>query len=295
MCIEIITIVMYIHTDQMGERKWEDLEMDCLVNVLGRVGIESLLLDVPFVCKSWHKASLNPLCWKFLSFPFAFDSWSNKNIIRRYRDQYEIEELSGTAFIKFIVDRSCRNATKLVFPTYCTEEALKHAADECPGLEILGLPCGVFRQQLSIIPESITKWKNLKGLILGSSSVFIDLDECRSFEAIIGNEDASAIVTLLPKIKYLHLTEVSIDNENLVTILQGCKELVYLNVSYCEGLEVDDKILELSSHITTFKYKHSAVEAPLYMDDTTLPLDINALESGPNIIDFDSFVYYDEK
>ncbi|CAL8121701.1 unnamed protein product [Prunus armeniaca] len=44
--------------------------MDCLVKVLEKVGMESLLLDVPFVCKSWYyKATLNPSCWQSLIFP----------------------------------------------------------------------------------------------------------------------------------------------------------------------------------------------------------------------------------
>ena len=47
----------------MEGRKWEELNMDCLVNVFQRVGMESLLLDVSFVCKSWYKASLDPKCW----------------------------------------------------------------------------------------------------------------------------------------------------------------------------------------------------------------------------------------
>ncbi|KAJ4825713.1 hypothetical protein Tsubulata_001211, partial [Turnera subulata] len=48
----------------MEGRKWEDLEKGCLVNVLGRVGMESLLLDVPFVCKSWYRAGLEPKRWE---------------------------------------------------------------------------------------------------------------------------------------------------------------------------------------------------------------------------------------
>nr|CAN63346.1 hypothetical protein VITISV_012622 [Vitis vinifera] len=42
-----------IDHSKMEGRKWEELNMDCLVNVFQRVGMESLLLDVPFVCKSW--------------------------------------------------------------------------------------------------------------------------------------------------------------------------------------------------------------------------------------------------
>ena len=53
----------------MEGQKWEELNMDILVNVLRRVGMESLLLDVPFVCKSWYKASRKPQCWEHLIFP----------------------------------------------------------------------------------------------------------------------------------------------------------------------------------------------------------------------------------
>ena len=74
--------------------KWEDLNMDCLVNVIGRVGIESLVLDVPFVCKSWYKVTLDPRCWKSLLFP--------NNLLRsRLTDEYEDKGLCDVG--KFII------------------------------------------------------------------------------------------------------------------------------------------------------------------------------------------------
>ncbi|CAL5436916.1 unnamed protein product [Camellia sinensis] len=77
----------------MEGRKWEELNMDCLVNVLGRVGIESLLLDIPFVCKSWSKAALKNFC--------------------------------AISMMKFVVDRSDRCATYLSLPNRSlTDEAL---------------------------------------------------------------------------------------------------------------------------------------------------------------------------
>ena len=48
---------------------WEELNTELLVDIFRRVGMESLLLDVPLVCKSWYKASLDPMCWKHLHFP----------------------------------------------------------------------------------------------------------------------------------------------------------------------------------------------------------------------------------
>ncbi|KAL7209580.1 hypothetical protein ACSBR1_031186 [Camellia fascicularis] len=61
-------LTLHLQFAQMEGEKWKELNKDCLVNVLGRVGIESLLIDVPFVCKSWYKAMRSPLCWRKLDF-----------------------------------------------------------------------------------------------------------------------------------------------------------------------------------------------------------------------------------
>ena len=116
---------------QMGGRKWEDLNMDCLVNVFHKVGIESLLLDVPRVCKSWHKASLDPKCWESLIFPedIRCKIWDNGRFSKRLMMEYQ-ENFSSTAFIKFVIDRSRGRATALGLPGCCTEEALEYAANE---------------------------------------------------------------------------------------------------------------------------------------------------------------------
>lgn len=72
--------------------------------------------------------------------------------------------------------------------------------------------------------------------------------------ARIEEDEALAIVTLLPKITHLFLEGESIEQKNLVTILQGCQQLVYLDVSDCIGFdEDDDEMLELASYITAFK------------------------------------------
>ncbi|XP_052188770.1 uncharacterized protein LOC127799089 [Diospyros lotus] len=57
------------------EPKWEELNTDCLVNVFGRLGLGSLLLDVPFLCKSWYQATKNPPCWRRLDFAAILDSY----------------------------------------------------------------------------------------------------------------------------------------------------------------------------------------------------------------------------
>ena len=124
----------------MEQRRWDELDMDCLVNVLGRVGLESLLLDVPLVCKAWHKATHIPTCWLNIDFPEAkpIDPafaevlvFLTKTPARgfRFRFQYRIKRFYVTAFIKFVINHSQGILTSLKLPGWCTEEALKFVAD----------------------------------------------------------------------------------------------------------------------------------------------------------------------
>eukprot|EP00258_Populus_trichocarpa_P012866 XP_002323183.3 putative F-box/LRR-repeat protein 23 [Populus trichocarpa] len=253
----------------MEERKWEDLECHCLVNVLGRVGMESLLLDVPFVCKSWYKASLDPSCWKHLVFPKDLDSERDFTLLDRFKEKYKIENCSVDAFTKFVVGRSHGNCTGLFLPNGCTEEVAKYVADECPALTALLLPSDILRCESSIVPTLIGKWEHLENLWLGSSENLVNIITqislaCNKFSglcvssATIQEEEASAIVTNLPNIKYLILRGAWIDFEDLVIILQGCKNLVHLDVRDCLGFDFDDeKVLELASNIKTFKCEGS--------------------------------------
>ncbi|KAF5935710.1 hypothetical protein HYC85_026839 [Camellia sinensis] len=110
----------------MEGRKWEELNMDCLVNVLGRVGIESLLLDIPFVCKSWSKATLSSLYWRRLN----FSQVSTVRLMYKYEENF-----CAISMMKFVVDRSDRCATYLSLPNRSlTDEALIYVADRCPNL-----------------------------------------------------------------------------------------------------------------------------------------------------------------
>ncbi|CAL2280618.1 unnamed protein product [Prunus armeniaca] len=106
--------------------------MDCLVKVSEKVGMESLLLDVPFVCKSWYKATLNSSCWQSLIFP------DNELI---FVSEYQIDGdcCSVITFLKFMINRSSRNATVLKLTKCRTVEALEFAANVCPGLVTLSL------------------------------------------------------------------------------------------------------------------------------------------------------------
>ena len=119
-----------------------------------------------------------------------------------------------------------------------------------------------------VIPELISKWKNLELLGLGRLSnmekVFEEINcHCKNFcwlcgfGADIERDTASSIVTFFPNIKYLSMRKANIDRESLEMILQGCKELVLLDARDCVGYECDDQLLKLASHISSFQHEGS--------------------------------------
>ncbi|CAL8074689.1 unnamed protein product [Prunus armeniaca] len=163
----------------MDKRRWEDLEMDCLVKVLEKVGKESLLLDVPFVCKSWNKATLNPSCCECIEvWPWDVSECPNlQNLMDRFVSEYQIDgdRCSVTTLLKFVINRSSGNAAVLNLPKCCTVEAFEFAANvifvvvecvQCPGLVTLSLPGDALDSKHTNL-ELIGKWKRLEMLSLG--------------------------------------------------------------------------------------------------------------------------------
>jgi len=168
------------------ERKWDVLNMDCLANIFGRVGIESMLLDVPFVCKSWSKVTLRPLCWRRLVFPgMSQGPWYYNFFTYRLMEEYQVLGVGVfpiTSFMKSVINRSRRSATVVALPSCCTEEALVYVAEECPDLRNLELRYHLGMELMRKIPNLISTWKNLEHLILqGSFMIPIIADISKNF------------------------------------------------------------------------------------------------------------------
>ncbi|KAH7858105.1 hypothetical protein Vadar_020044 [Vaccinium darrowii] len=231
---------------EMEEPKREDLNMDCLANIFGRVGMESLLLDVPFVCKSWQR-------WVFPNMP-QDDPLCYDLFIRRLMKEYQVKGFFCiTSFMKSVIDQP----QQTICHHGCTSQLLHGRGT---GVCCRRLDCDLILK----IPNLISKWKNLEHLGLDKLGFRIPIIaqisiHCKNFHSltvkrdVIGKDEASAIVTLLPNIRYLDLGYAFITKENLIKVLQGCKEQVHF-VSCWFPLEVDDDILQLGSRISTFKY-----------------------------------------
>lgn len=122
-CVNFVSISICSGRN-MEARKWENLNSDCLVNVFGRLDLEMLLLEIPLVCKQWHQALLNPLCWQKLVFPVNISQSKLAYHAFRCEGSFNISGL-----IKFVVDRSNGCATTLVLPQRTTKENLIYVSD----------------------------------------------------------------------------------------------------------------------------------------------------------------------
>ena len=230
-------------------RRWEDLDSDCLANVFARVGMESLVLDVSFVCKSWEfNISHSPSCWQVLSFPplepspvLLIDSYNNTDdtdtfetfgpFYDKFVEVYGIDRprFSITGFIKLIVSRSKGMTRKLYLPQYCTEEAYRCVAEDCPLVHFVS-----FSDDLLLFPHSrvisqvIGKWEYLMDLSLGGNMIKISgqkfsssSDFSKHFMAVLEGVDPSTM-----RLKRLY--------DILVEIGKSCKHFSSLRISDVE-------------------------------------------------------------
>ena len=114
----------------MERRDWNELPVHCLVEVLGRVGIESLVETVPLVCKPWYDATFYPQCWQRLVFtrlPYlrsskrsvprlnlGEDSWFDSKFVLP-RDLTNDANDCLEMFLHFAIGRSNGLVTEVVF------------------------------------------------------------------------------------------------------------------------------------------------------------------------------------
>ncbi|KAM7488838.1 hypothetical protein LguiB_026322 [Lonicera macranthoides] len=245
----------------MERRKWEDMNTDCLANIFGRVGIDSLGLNIPFVCKSWYKATLNPLCWQYLNLQHQYVSIF-QGTLQFVKLRFPKRDFN--AVLKSAANRSQGCTTEVVLPKFCTTEELLYLSEKCPALKFLSAPKVISSDQSPTFPSIISKWKNLEKLELCGQKYLKEIIvqvslHCKNFVGLsvtyckISVDEAQALVTLLPNIKHLVLHGSELKRSDLVTILKGCRKLVHFDVSNCFGFKSNDaEILERSSQITTF-------------------------------------------
>ncbi|KAJ4732334.1 F-box/LRR-repeat protein [Rhynchospora pubera] len=274
------------------ERRWEDMDTDCLVNIFRRLGLEDLTLAVPFVCRSWYRASLDPTCWRVLKFRgLDFMPWSN--LSKEFSNRYGLPgRFSFSGFLKFCVARSHGESIEVELPLLfgATLNDLTYISLECPKLKKAVLP-NLQTEDEPHLPEIIGRWHELEQLEMECKpSSFQELvdqlrQNCTKLVSLklygsFKNDDVSATVSKLPKIKRLCLSKSYLPKDKLLAILTGCKCLHELIVKDCVGFEVDEEVSKrvLSAGIKIFEHEGSKlVDEFGYETDECDPLYVHAI------------------
>lgn len=137
----------------------------------------------------------------------------------------------------------------------------------CPGLKKVVMPNLLLEDEVHI-PELVAKWKELELLEMQSKPAsFLEVVErislnCKNFVGLrmlgsIKKDDALAIVKLLPKLKYLCLNKSYLPKEQLLLIMDGCRELERLSVKDCIGFEADEEVMKKAQGIKIFECEGS--------------------------------------
>ncbi|XP_018681733.2 F-box protein FBW2-like isoform X1 [Musa acuminata AAA Group] len=251
-------------------RRWEDMQVDCLVNIFRRLGLDDLTVSVPFVCTCWWRASLDPVCWRVLNLrSLDFRTWSQFS--RSFGSRYRLKTLSFSAFLRLVVHRSHGSASELIFPL--SSGASVHdlayvSINSCPGLRTLALPDKLMLEDDLRIPELIGRWKDLEQLELETKPTsFLETvaaigHNCTRFarlkvRGLIGKEDASVIAMCLPELKQLELSGSYLTKDELAVIVSGCRKLERLTATDCLGFQADEELLRLASGIHSFEHEGS--------------------------------------
>ncbi|XP_023747725.1 F-box/LRR-repeat protein At3g48880 isoform X2 [Lactuca sativa] len=269
----------------MEQRDWNELPVHCLVEVFGRVGIESLVETCPFVCKSWYDATFYPQCWEQLVFTKSpclrsskhpiprleldKDSWSDCCLVVPH-DQTKYADESFEKFVKFAIGRSHGLVTAIVFhpKSLLKEGQIAWIAQRCPCLKLLVLPSYLSYVINFEVSNSICNWKDLEALqiasLIGLKKTIANISKhCRKFNhlsiyvPLLDEDVALAIASQLPHLKTLDLRFSVIERNALIMILKGCQELEQLDVSKFKGVAGDHEIQELASRICVFKHEGS--------------------------------------
>ncbi|KAG6508241.1 hypothetical protein ZIOFF_033614 [Zingiber officinale] len=119
-------------------------EFQCIRFCRLRVQQKDLAIAVPFVCKSWYRASLDPSYWRHLNFrSLDFTPWNPFS--RAFALRYRLH-------------------SPLSFSAFLSIQDLAYASVKCLRLKALALPDNLMLEDELRIPELVWRWKDLEHL-----------------------------------------------------------------------------------------------------------------------------------
>ncbi|XP_020571922.1 F-box/LRR-repeat protein At3g48880-like [Phalaenopsis equestris] len=250
---------------------WENIPLDCLCIIFSKLSLDDLTASIPFVSKSWYHASTHPILYQTLDFNLI-DLNPSSSFSKIFSSQFSLPHFTSTGFLKLAMARSQGAAFEIRFSSLFppSMEVLSLVSITCPRLKTLCLPHINFDDEVHFL-NMINRWRDLEWLEMESKpSNLGELTKrigfhCNRFYGLkirgsIEMNDVSGIVNFLPKIGFLDLSGSKVGKEEVLAIVDGCRELKGLNLKGCVGFEVDSELKKRAEGIEVFEFEGCSVE-----------------------------------
>ncbi|KAH6824351.1 hypothetical protein C2S53_005751 [Perilla frutescens var. hirtella] len=271
------------------EKQWEALPSLALANIFCRISITDRSRSVPFVCKSWARAAHHPPCWASMiadnhspspnsaaDHAFVVDSLpSSLTFVDPFDGRRHPDPNRGVATFQGLIRRAGGGGavTAIYFFPFLTaaggpsndDAILRVIAQRCPNLKHLSFHGSNSASQGAIL-EVIHSCNNLELVDFSDSPYFEPLilqelsNHCPNIRGIRRNGSLEAsfsyqLTTGFPLLRTLNISNSTLVDKDLITIVSGCKNLCYLDVTGCQFLIFYMHIIKVaSSRIASILY-----------------------------------------
>ncbi|KAL8152438.1 hypothetical protein V2J09_010198 [Rumex salicifolius] len=224
-------------------RNWLELPRDVTMTILMKLRAVEILESAQFVCKLWYCLCKDPSMWRIID-AVNFGE-------RELMPSYEYMILDA-------INRSSGGLLEINIETFGSDELISNIAERAKFLKCLRLRrCSSIGDQHMI--ETIKKMPQLEEVELTLCSFTEDVikaigNSCPQLKSFKLNDIAEknqlfsrdgyslAIAETMPNLSYLQLIGSSMTNEGLQAILDGCPNLVSLDLRACF-------LINLSGHL----------------------------------------------
>ncbi|MCD7447431.1 hypothetical protein HAX54_029105 [Datura stramonium] len=247
---------------QKQRRAWDDLPSTALVNIFSKSSLKDRIYNLPLVCKSWANSSGHPHCWASFSAAPAVDAFvkSSSPYDSAFQDPFDGRRSSdpqiGLLGLQSLIRKAGGGAavTSVYFFPFLTsidgapndDALLSLIARFCPNLKHLSFH-GSFHASEEVLLEVVRSCPNLDLVDFSDSPYLIPsiLQEmgihCPNIRGIRRNGVvqpllSSSLIKCFPRLKLLNLSDSSIGDRDLLTLVTGYSRLEYLDIMRCQSL-----------------------------------------------------------
>nr|XP_009783819.1 PREDICTED: F-box protein SKIP1-like [Nicotiana sylvestris] len=257
------------------QRPWDDLPSTALVNIYSKCSLKDRLCNLPFVCKSWSNSSRHPHCWasfipdSYYSFPpppslsssaAAVDAFVKSSFpydaafLDPFDGRRSTDPQCGVLGLQSLIAKADGGAavTSVYFFPFLTsldgppndDALLSLIARSCPNLKHLSFH-GSFNASEEVLLEVVRSCPNLELVDFSNSPYMITLIlekmgiHCPNIRGIRRNGIllfSFSLVKCFPSLKLLNLSDSSIGDKDLLTLVTGDSRLEYLDIMRCQRL-----------------------------------------------------------